>query len=55
MMIVDTHCHASHNWFEPVETLVHVMDMDEVDHALLLQHRGTPITCSSAVSAFPAA
>lgn len=41
MMIVDTHCHASHNWFEPVETLVHVMDMDEVDHALLLQHRGT--------------
>ncbi|MFP6678670.1 MAG: amidohydrolase family protein [Dehalococcoidia bacterium] len=41
MLIIDTHCHAGRNWFEPVETLVHVMDMDEVDHALLLQHRGT--------------
>ena len=41
MLIIDTHCHASRNWFEPVETLLHVMDVDDVDHALLLQHRGT--------------
>ena len=26
MVIVDTHCHASLDWYEPVETLVYQMD-----------------------------
>ena len=40
MTIVDTHCHAGTNWFEPVEILVHQMDMNRVDKAVLIQHGG---------------
>lgn len=38
--IVDTHCHASLAWFEPVESLIHQMDENEVQHAVLVQIRG---------------
>lgn len=40
MPIVDSHCHASHAWFQPVETLVHEMDQHGVAHAILIQIRG---------------
>jgi L-fuconolactonase len=40
MMIVDTHTHASHAWFEPVEELIHQMDRNDVRHAILVQIRG---------------
>ena len=41
MRIIDTHCHAGRNWFEPIETLVHEMDTNRVDEAVLIQHGGT--------------
>ncbi len=41
MRIVDTHCHAGRNWFEPVETLLHQMNSNDVDNAVLIQHGGT--------------
>lgn len=41
MTIVDTHCHAGHNWFEPVELLLFQMNVNNVDRAVLIQHRGT--------------
>lgn len=41
MLIVDTHCHAGLNWFEPVEMLLHQMNANEVEKAALIQHRGT--------------
>ncbi len=40
MAKVDTHCHAGTNWFEPVEMLLHQMDMNAVDKAVLIQHGG---------------
>ena len=40
-MIIDTHCHAGRNWFEPIETLEFEMDQNGVDHAVLVQHGGT--------------
>jgi L-fuconolactonase len=40
MPIVDSHCHASLAWFQPVETLVHEMDQNGVQHAILIQIRG---------------
>jgi L-fuconolactonase len=40
MPIVDSHCHASRAWFQPVETLVHEMDANGVRHAVLIQIRG---------------
>jgi L-fuconolactonase len=40
MVIVDSHCHASHAWFQPVESLVHEMDRNGVAHAILIQIRG---------------
>lgn len=40
MPIVDTHCHASLAWYEPIETLVHEMDQNGVQHAILIQIRG---------------
>lgn len=40
MLIVDTHCHASLGWFEPIERLVAQMDANEVQHAALIQIRG---------------
>jgi L-fuconolactonase len=39
-MIVDTHCHASLGWFEPVEGLIEQMDRNDVQHAVLVQIRG---------------
>ena len=41
MLIVDTHCHAGRNWFEPIESLEFHMDQNGVDHAILIQHGGT--------------
>jgi L-fuconolactonase len=41
MTIVDTHCHAGHNWFEPVEMLLNQMNANGVDKGALIQHRGT--------------
>lgn len=41
MIIVDTHCHASNNWFEPVELLLFQMSRNDVDKGVLIQHRGT--------------
>ncbi len=40
MKIVDTHCHAGHNWFEPVDLLIYQMDANDVEHAVLIQHGG---------------
>jgi L-fuconolactonase len=40
MHIVDTHCHAGINWFEPVEMLLHQMNMNGVQSAVLIQHGG---------------
>ena len=40
MPIVDSHCHASLAWFQPVESLVHEMDHNGVAHAILIQIRG---------------
>ncbi|PKB80082.1 MAG: hypothetical protein BZY88_10005 [SAR202 cluster bacterium Io17-Chloro-G9] len=40
MAVVDTHCHASPYWFEPVEVLVNEMDQNGVDKAVLIQFRG---------------
>lgn len=41
MLIIDTHCHAGNNWFEPIETLEFAMDRNGVDKAVLIQHGGT--------------
>jgi L-fuconolactonase len=38
--IVDSHCHAGLSWFEPVEMLVRQMESNDVDHGVLIQHRG---------------
>src|SRR6266699_3238081 len=40
MLIVDTHCHVSELFFEPVELLVYQMERNEVQHAVLIQIRG---------------
>jgi predicted TIM-barrel fold metal-dependent hydrolase len=40
MTTIDTHCHASASWFEPVETLLFQMDTYGVDKAVLVQHGG---------------
>jgi L-fuconolactonase len=40
MHVVDTHCHASPTWYEPIEALVFQMDANGVDQAVLVQHRG---------------
>ncbi len=40
MYIVDTHCHAGLNWFEPVEMILHQMNLNGVAKALLTQHGG---------------
>ena len=34
MVIVDTHCHVSPYWYEPVETLLHQMNSNGVDKAV---------------------
>ncbi|MCH7800185.1 MAG: amidohydrolase [Chloroflexi bacterium] len=43
MRIVDTHTHAGINWFEPVEMLIHQMNLNGVEKAVLIQH-GRPQT-----------
>ncbi len=40
MLIVDTHCHVSPVWYEPVEALLHQMDRNGVERAILVQIRG---------------
>jgi L-fuconolactonase len=40
MAICDTHCHASLAWYAPVESLLHEMDANGVEQALLIQIRG---------------
>ncbi|MBI2858990.1 MAG: amidohydrolase family protein [Chloroflexi bacterium] len=40
MIIVDTHCHASPYWHEPVESLLFHMNMNRVDKATLIQYLG---------------
>ena len=40
MLTIDTHCHASPTWFEPVELLLFQMDRNDVDKAVFIQHRG---------------
>lgn len=40
MVIVDSHCHATHAWYEPVEALLFQMDRYGVDRAVLIQIRG---------------
>jgi L-fuconolactonase len=37
MPVVDCHCHVSPVWYEPVESLVHQMDRNGVDQAVLIQ------------------
>lgn len=34
--VIDSHCHASLRWFEPVETLLFQMDRCGVEHAVLI-------------------
>ena len=41
MLIVDTHCHAGLNKYEPIETLLYHMEQSGVDRAVLIQHQGT--------------
>ncbi|HTY95282.1 MAG TPA: amidohydrolase family protein [Steroidobacteraceae bacterium] len=40
MDVIDTHCHVSPVWFEPVETLLFHMDRHGVSHAILTQLLG---------------
>jgi len=39
-IIIDTHCHAGINWFEPIEILILQMEMNNVNNAILIQHAG---------------
>jgi L-fuconolactonase len=38
--IVDSHCHVSLSWYEPVELLLFQMERNGVDHAVLIQMQG---------------
>jgi hypothetical protein len=40
MVVVDTHCHASPYWYEPVETLLDQMNRHGVAKATLIQIGG---------------
>jgi L-fuconolactonase len=40
MIIVDSHCHVSPTWYEPVETLLFQMERHGVSHAVLIQMQG---------------
>jgi L-fuconolactonase len=37
MKIIDTHCHASRIWYEPLDGLLHQMDQNQVEQAVLIQ------------------
>lgn len=39
-MIIDSHCHVSPIWYEPVEVLLHQMDRNGVAQAVLIQMLG---------------
>ncbi|AWT59659.1 MAG: hypothetical protein CMM58_01285 [Rhodospirillaceae bacterium] len=41
MLIIDTHCHAGGNWFEPIEILEFQMNRCGVNGAILIQHGGS--------------
>ena len=36
MAIVDTHCHTSQYWYEPIESLLHQMDRNDVECTVLV-------------------
>ena len=40
MTIIDTHCHVSLGWYEPVESLLTQMERNGVDGAVLIQIQG---------------
>lgn len=40
MIVVDSHCHVSPAWYEPVESLLYQMDRNGVSHAILIQMNG---------------
>jgi L-fuconolactonase len=40
MIVVDSHCHVSPAWYEPVESLLDQMDRNGVSHAVLIQMNG---------------
>jgi L-fuconolactonase len=40
MPVIDSHCHASLDWYEPVETLLYQMDANDVHGAVLVQMQG---------------
>jgi len=40
LIIVDSHCHASLQWYEPVESLLGQMERNGVSHAILIQMMG---------------
>ncbi len=40
MIIIDTHCHSSPAWYEPVESLIFQMDRNGVAQTLLVQIKG---------------
>ena len=40
MLVVDSHCHVSSSWYEPVESLIYLMNANGVDHAVLVQMQG---------------
>lgn len=40
MIIVDSHCHVSESWYEPVESLLYQMERNAVQHAALIQMQG---------------
>ena len=40
MLVVDSHCHASDVWFEPIDTLLFQMDRNGVAQAILTQVLG---------------
>lgn len=40
MVLIDTHCHASPHWYEPVESLLTQMDRNGIDKAVLVQLNG---------------
>src|SRR5262245_35384405 len=40
LVVVDGHCHATPVWYEPVESLISMMDRTGVRHAVLVQIGG---------------
>ena len=40
MVIVDSHCHVSPYWYEPVESLLFQMNQNGVEKAVLVQYMG---------------